>query len=136
MNDKTKNKKMISTSYEEFSLQVKSANQIFTESFELDKNVVAIKGMKIDADRNDLAYYRGSQRMEISKKEIFPDNYLTQRLMVGINVGMNERYRDLRSPNPGNRIIKVDYKDSDAFGTVFTPYTVNFSFECEIDDTI
>ena len=127
---------MISTSYEEFSLQVNAANQIFSESFELDKSVVAIKGLKIDSSRNDLAYYRGMQRMEISKKEIFPDNYLTQRLMVGISVGMNERYKDLKSPNLGNRIIKVDYKDSDAFGTAFAPYTVYFSFECEKDDAI
>ncbi|MBI3502305.1 MAG: hypothetical protein HY063_10975 [Bacteroidetes bacterium] len=125
---------MIKTIYKRFDLLVKGANQTFSGTFEFDKSIVALKGVLIDSDRPDLILFRGSQRLEINRDEIVPENYMTRRWMSGLNTNVNTRYRDLKSMHPGNGIVKLDFKDSDSFGTNFTPYTVILEFECEMDD--
>lgn len=114
-----------------FDLQITAANQTKSDSFELDKTVLSIKGMLITSDRDDLLYYRGTQKIEINKEEIFPENYESKLLMSGINVAPRSRYYDLGGIAPGNGIIKVDYKDSNSLLTGFTPYRVSFYFDCE-----
>mgnify|MGYP001600978125 CR=1 FL=1 len=127
---------MITTIYKPFSFQVNEANKTISASFELDKNIVGIKGLIVGSFRPELMYLRGSQRIEISKVEIFPDNYLTQWLMVGISTPMNDRFKKLKDVIPGNRTVRIDYKDSDDGRTVFAPYTYYIALECEMDDSI
>lgn len=114
-----------------FDIEVTSANKTFSKSFELDKDVLFLTGMLITSDKDDLLYYRGSQRMEVNKEEIFPENYESKLLQSGINVAPKSRYYDLGKVPPGNGIIKVDYKDIDHPITVFSSYRVSFYFECE-----
>lgn len=114
-----------------FDIEVTSASRIFSKSFELDKDVVFILGMLVTSDKDDFLYYRGSQRVEINKEELFPENYESKLLQSGINVSPNARYYDLGKIPPGNGIIKVDYKDTAHPLTVFAPYRVSFYFECE-----
>ena len=45
------------------------------EKFELDKTVKIIKGIKLTSDREDLLFYRGTQRVVVNGKERFEDNY-------------------------------------------------------------
>lgn len=127
---------MITTIYKTFSFPVNEANKTITANFELDKNVVGIKGLMVGSFRPELMYLRGSQRIEISKVEIFPDNYLTQWLMVGISTPMNDRFKKLKDVLPGNRTVRIDYKDADDGRTEFKPYTYHIAIECEIDDSI
>lgn len=126
---------MIKTVYKRFDLKVTQANKSFSQSFELDKNYVKVKGLMLTSDRRDLLYFRGSQRIEINKDELFPEDYLSELLMSGINVPVNQRYYDLNI-DTGNKIVKVDFKDSDAFGAEFAPYTVSFMLKCDKDETI
>lgn len=126
---------MIKTVYKRFDLRVTQANKTFSQSFELDKNYVKVKGLMLTSDRRDLLYFRGTQRIEINKDELFPDDYLSEMLMSGINVPVNQRYYDLNI-DTGNKIVKVDFKDSDAFGADFAPYTVSFMLKCDKDETI
>lgn len=114
-----------------FDIQVTVANQTKSDSFELDKTIVSINGMLITSDRDDLLYYRGTQKIEINKEEIFPEKYESKLLMSGINVPPRQRYYDLGGIAPGNGIIKVDFKDSNSDLTGFTPYRVSFYFDCE-----
>ncbi len=114
-----------------FDLQITAANQIKSDSFELDKTILSIKGILITSDRDDLLYYRGTQKIEINKEEIFPENYESKLLMSGINVAPRSRYYDLGGITPGNGIIKVDYKDSNNDLSFFTPYRVSIYFDCE-----
>ena len=127
---------MITTIYKTFSFPVNEANKAITANFELDKNIVGIKGLMVGSFRPELMYLRGSQRIEISKVEIFPDNYLTQWLMVGISTPMNDRFKKLKDVIPGNRTVRIDYKDSDDGRTAFAPYTYHLALECEMDDSI
>jgi hypothetical protein len=113
-----------------FDLDVTAANQTITKTFDLDKDITAIKGLLITSDRDDLLYYRGSQRIEISKEEFFPDAYESKLLMSGISVAPRERYYDLGNVNPGNRSIRVDYKDANHALAPFTAYRVSFYFDC------
>ena len=115
-----------------FDIEVTAANQSLSRTFDLDKNITAIKGVLITSDRDDLLYYRGAQRIEISKEEFFPEGYESKLLMSGINVPPRNRYYDLGNVNPGNRSIRVDYKDQNHPLAPFTVYRVSFYFDCEI----
>ena len=58
-----------------YDIQVTAAGQNISKSFDLDKNIKSVKGLLLTSDKDDLMYYRGSQRIEINKEEYFPDNY-------------------------------------------------------------
>ena len=113
-----------------FDIDITASNQTLSRTFDLDKDITAIKGVLITSDRDDLLYYRGSQRIEISKDEFFPENYESKLLMSGISVAPRERYYDLGNVNPGNRSIRVDYKDLQHTLAPFVPYRVSFYFDC------
>lgn len=116
-----------------FDLQVTAANQSITKNFELDKTIKGVKGLLVTSDKDDLLYYRGSQRIEINKEEYFPDNYESKLLMSGINVPPKQRYYDLGNVNPGNGSVKVVYTDADDGRTVFTAYRVTLYLDCEME---
>ena len=100
----------------------------------MDKNIKVVKGVLVTSDKDDLLYYRGTQKIEINKEEFFPDNYESKLLMSGINVSPKQRYYDLGSVNPGNGSIKLAYTDADDGRTVFTAYRVSLYVDCEMED--
>lgn len=116
-----------------FDLPVTASGQEVSRTFELDKDVIAIRGLLITSDRDDLLYYRGSQRIEISKEEFFPDSYESKLLMSGVSVPPRLRYYDLGKVAPGNHNIKVDYKDTPHGLAPFTAYRVSLYVDCEIE---
>lgn len=122
---------MNKTAYKRYELKVSEPNKVFSKSFELDKTFTTLKGIVISGDRRDLVYLRGSQRIEMNKEELFPEDYLSEMLMSGIEVPINQRFHELGSIETGNKILKVEYKDSDAAGAPFTPYTVFITVKCE-----
>ncbi|MBS1574702.1 MAG: hypothetical protein JST09_05315 [Bacteroidetes bacterium] len=113
-----------------FDISVTEPDKIFSKSFELDKNIVSVKGILFTSDKDDLLYYRGSQKVEINKEEIFPENYESKLLLSGINVSPNNRYYDLGSQPAGNGTIKVEYKDTEDTRAAFVPYRVSLYVEC------
>ena len=123
------------TEYKRFDLKVTQANQTVSQSFELDKNFVSVRGLVLSSDRRDLLLVRGAQRIEINKDELFPDEYLSEMLMSGLSVPLDRRYLTLGRIDTGNKIVKMDFKDSDAFGTAFAPYTVYLFLKCDKDES-
>jgi hypothetical protein len=119
-----------------YDIQVTAANQSFTQTFELDKNIQIIKGLLFTSDKDDLLYYRGTQRVEINSKEYFPDNYESKLFMSGINVPPATRYYPLANVNPGNGLVKISYQDKDDGRSVFTPYRVSLYLDCEMEDEL
>jgi hypothetical protein len=95
-----------------------------------------VRGVLLTSDKDDLLYYRGSQRIEINKEEFFPDNYESKLLMSGINVSPKQRYYDLGGVNPGNGSVKVVYQDTEDGRTVFAAYRVSLYMDCEMVDAI
>src|ERR1700730_14747102 len=114
-----------------FDIRVTAASGSYSETFELDKTITKINGILFSSDRDDLLYYRGSQRVEINKEEIFPDEYESKLLMSGINVSPNDRYYDLGGLPPGNGHVKIDYKDTNYDAAPFVAYRVTLYLDCE-----
>lgn len=127
---------MRTITYKVFSFQVTDAEKTVSKTFELDKNVVGINGIQVGSLNPDMLYLRGSQKIEISKVEILPENYLTQWIMTGLSTPMNDRIKKLKDVIPGNRTVRVDYKDNENGVTAFKPYSYYLSLECEIDDAL
>lgn len=125
---------MIKPVKKRFDILVTAANTIQSKVFELDKDILSIKGILVTADKDELLYYRGTQKIEINKEEFFPDNYESKLLMSGVNVAPNQKYYDIGSVPPGNGQIKVDYTYTDDGRTVFAPYRVSIYVNCERED--
>jgi hypothetical protein len=117
-----------------FDLPIEVPGKVFIRNFELDKTIKAVKGVLVTSDKDDLLYYRGSQKIEINKEELFPENYESKLLMSGINVPPRQRYFDLGKINPGNGSVRVTYSDTEDGRTPFSPYRVSIYLDCETED--
>src|SRR5688572_12893780 len=94
-----------------FDIEVPDASNVYSKTFDLDKNITSIHGILFTSNRDDLLYYRGSNKIEINRQEIFPEGYETKLLMTGLNVSPNDRFYNLGGILPGNGKLKIDYKD-------------------------
>ncbi len=119
-----------------FDIQINAANSSVSKPFELDKNIKLIKGVLVTSDKDDLLYYRGTQKIEINNKEYFPENYESKLLMTGLNVAPNLRYYPLGDVLIGNGIIKLSYTDTDDSRTPFVPYRVALYVDCMMEDEL
>jgi hypothetical protein len=116
-----------------FDIAVAGADTPYVEIFELDKSIKSIRGLLLTSDRDDLLYYRGSQKIEISRLEIFPDGYESKLLMSGINCSPNDRYFELGEVPVGNAQVKVTYQDTSDGRTQFAAYRVSLYLDCELN---
>ena len=117
-----------------YDIDVTGANAIHSKTFELDKNVEKVHGILFASDRDDLMYYRGSNKVEINSDEIFPEGYETKLLMSGLNVSPNDRFYNLGGVLPGNFKVKVEYKDINDSRLAFVPYRISIYLDVEIKD--
>ena len=127
---------MLKATKKRFDIKILVANSSVNDTFELDKNIVKVHGILVTSDKDDLLYYRGTQKVEINKEEFFPENYESKLLMSGINVAPKQRYYDLGGVAPGNGLVKISYKDLDDGRTVFAPYRVSLYLDCEMEDEL
>ena len=119
---------------ERFDIQVTSANTVTKGEFELDKNALRVMGFAITSDRDDLVFYRGSQKIQLNDNELFPEDFESKLLMTGLNVPPNDRMIKIGNVESGNRRLEVWFKDSDTASVPFTPYRVSiyvFSYSTE-----
>ena len=119
-----------------FNVPITAAGQNLSKSFDLEKNIKVLKGISLLSDKDDLMYYRGSQRIEINKEEIFPEGFMSKKIMCGINTPMSDRSYNLKNMNPGNGNIKITYQDTEDGRTVFAAYTVFLYLECDMEDGV
>lgn len=117
-----------------FSFLVDQGDKSYPKKFELDKNIKVVKGLLISSNKPNLLFYRGSQKIEISGIEIFPEEYESRLLMTGINVPPDQKFADLGdNVLAGNGEVKVIYKDKDNSNTAFEPYEVSIYLMCELN---
>ncbi len=115
-----------------FDIQVTTKAQTVTGKFELDKNARVIKGIKVTSDREDLLFYRGTQKIEINGKERFEENYESKNLQSSLNVDVNNRYKDMKDTDTGNGLLVMTYTDNPHPLYAFTPYRVSLYVQYEI----
>jgi hypothetical protein len=113
-----------------FDIQVTAPLQIVTQIFELDKNITNVKGILLTSNKDDQMYYRGTQRIEINKAEVVPDNYESKLLMSGINLSPNLRWYEIGDLPTGNGQVKIQYTDWEDNRTVFESYRVSLYLNC------
>lgn len=121
----------MTTTIKRFDLSIAASADAVSKTFELDKTITAVKGILLTSDKDDLLYYRGSQKIEVNKEELFPDGFESKLLMCGINVKPNDRFYDLKNLQPGNGNVKVNYKDTDDSRAAFEAYRVSVYLFCE-----
>ena len=110
---------------ERFDIEIDSANQTHKGEFELDKNARFVAGILITSNRDDLMFYRGTQKIQINDKEIIPEDFESKLLMAGINTVPDDRMIDLGDLPSGNQKLEVWYKDEDHVMADFTSYRVS-----------
>lgn len=110
---------------ERFDIKVKNPSETIKEQFELDKNAKYVLGILITSDRDELLFYRGSQRIALNDKELFPEEFESRLLMAGLNVAPDERAITLGNIETGNGRLEVWYKDTDHSNTKFQEYRVS-----------
>jgi len=115
-----------------FDITVENQGAVNSKTFELDKNITAVHGILLTSDRDDLLYYRGSNKIELNRQEIFPESYESKLLMTGLNVSPNDRFYNLGGIAPGNGKLKVDYMDNPDERLAFVTYRVSVYLDCEI----
>jgi hypothetical protein len=116
-------------------INVTDVDKTYKESFEVDKHVSKIIGIAFTCNNDTMAYYKGSQRISINEKEIYPEGYESKMLMQGFNVPVNERIINLGEElDPGNRKVEIEYKDEAHPLLVFQPYKVRLYVYSRIDD--
>ena len=117
-----------------FDLQVTETDKTVSGVFELDKNITFVRGILLTSNKDDLMYYRGSQKIEINKQEVFPEGYESKLLMCGINVSPNVRYYETGHTAVGNGQVKLEYKDTNDSRAPFEPYRISIYLNCELND--
>lgn len=116
-------------------VSITAANQRVKDKIEVDKHAAAIIGVALTSNLDEMLYYRGSQRIVINEKEIYPEGYESKMLMQGINVPANDRIIRLGEEiAPGNRVVELDYTDANHVAALFTPYKVRLYVFSRIEE--
>ena len=58
-----------------YTFLVDADGQPVSKKFDLDKNVKVVHGIMMSSDRPNLLFYRGSQRIELSGEELYPEDF-------------------------------------------------------------
>lgn len=109
---------------ERFDLQATEGGTTKAQ-FELDKNAKFLIGIAITSDLDAKLYFRGSQKIQINDKELFPENYESKLLLSGLNVAPDERMVDLGVVPTGNGKLDVWFTDTKHAEVPFAPYRVS-----------
>jgi hypothetical protein len=116
-----------------YTFLVEEAGQPVNKKFDLDKNVKVVHGIMISSDRPNLLFYRGSQRIELSGDELFPEDYESKMFMSGMSVAPDDKYKTLgNGVVAGNGELKIQYKDSENANAAFAAYKVIITLLCEM----
>ncbi len=113
---------------ERFDIKIENNDQVTKAAWELDKNANLLYGLLLTSDREDLLYYRGSQKIRLNDQELFPEDFESKLLMTGLAVSPNDRMVKVGLIETGNGRIEVSFKDQTHPKVKFTPYTVSFYF--------
>lgn len=116
-----------------YSFVVQTEGEPVNKKFDLDKNVKVVLGIALSSDDPRLLFYRGSQRIELSGEELFPEDFESKMFMSGLGVAPDQKYKSLgNGVIAGNGELKIQFKDTANGSAPFTPYKVNVILLCEM----
>jgi hypothetical protein len=116
-----------------YTFLVEADGHPVNKKFDLDKNVKIVHGIMLSSDKPNLLFYRGSQRIELSGEELYPEDFESKMFMSGMAVAPDHRYRSLgNGVISGNGELRIHYKDTQNPNAPFAPYKVVISLLCEM----
>ena len=118
---------------ERFDLKITESNRVFKGEYELDKNANFVIGIGVTSDRDDLLFYRGTQKIQLNDKELFPEEFESRLLMSGLNVSPNNRMIKVGCIASGNGRFEVWFKDQNHPAARFVPYRVTFYIYSKVE---
>lgn len=118
---------------ERFDLIIDADNQTFRDSFELDKNAKCLIGIALTSDRDDMMFYRGSQKIQLNEIELFPEGFESKLLLSGLNVAPDHRMISVGHLDTGNGKLDVAYTDKHHDLAKFIPYRVTIYTFCIVE---
>ncbi len=111
---------------ERFDIQITGDNRTFKAEFQLDRNAKYLIGLAITSDRDDMLFYRGSQKIELNDSQLFPERFESRLLMSGLNVPPDNRMITLGEIPTGNGKLEVLFNDTESPVIAFEEYRVSF----------
>jgi hypothetical protein len=116
-----------------YNFLVEAEGEPVSKKFDLDKNVKVVHGIIMSSDRPNLLFYRGSQRIELSGEELFPEDYESKMFMSGMSVAPDDKYKSLgNGVVSGNGELKIQFKDNANPNAPFAAYKVIVTLLCEM----
>lgn len=113
---------------ERLDIQITSEGSVKKGEFRVDSNAKHLYGIALTSDNEQQVYYRGSQKIQLNDRELFPEDFESKLLMSGLSVPPNQRVVKTGIIPVGNGRIEVWYKDNPHPSTAFQPYRVTFYF--------
>lgn len=118
---------------ERFDIQITGENRTFKAEFQLDKNAKFLLGIAVTSDRDDMLFYRGSQKIQVNDQELFPENFESRLLMSGLNVPPDNRMITLDEIPTGSGRFEILFRDTESSVIEFNEYRVSFYTFCVLD---
>lgn len=117
-------------SYKQYTFEV--TGSLIDKQFDLPTEAKKVTGIRLDSPEETLLSNRGSARIEISNREIFPEDFPAKFIIFGSEVGASDRLYPLDEVISANS-IKLRYKDkpspSNPTTTVNYPVTLIVRYE-------
>ena len=113
-----------------YTFLVDAEGQPVSKKFDLDKNVKVVHGIVMSSDKPNLLFYRGSQRIELSGEELYPEDFESKMFMSGLAVPPDQKYKSLVVA--GNGELKIQFKDTHNPNAAFSAYKVIIGLLCEM----
>lgn len=109
-------------------LQAVGQNYLSVLEEELESNIHQIVGVSVSSSRQDLAWSRGSLRLEISGTEIVSRGEPARNYMFGINHPSRRfDFGELNLDGVTNRRLRMEWSDTDVVGATYAPYDVDIT---------
>jgi hypothetical protein len=116
-----------------YTFLVDAEGQPVSKKFDLDKNVKVVHGIVMSSDKPNLLFYRGSQRIELSGEELYPEDFESKMFMSGLAVPPDQKYKSLgNAVVAGNGELKIQFKDTHNPNAPFSAYKVIIGLLCEM----
>jgi hypothetical protein len=116
-----------------YTFLVDAEGQPVSKKFDLDKNVKVVHGIVMSSDKPNLLFYRGSQRIELSGEELYPEDFESKMFMSGLAVPPDQKYKSLgNGVVAGNGELKIQFKDTHNPHAPFSAYKVIIGLLCEM----
>lgn len=113
---------------ERLDITITSANAVTKAEFQLDSNATHLYGVAITSDNEPFLFYRGSQKIQVNDRELFPEDFESKLMMSSLSVPPNSRMVKTGLVEIGNGKVEVWYKDTDHVRVPFAAYRVTLYF--------